>query len=74
MTTLITDGFEDEPKDPTLVYNHNILYGETGWTDEIEDATIDLLVKVGAIRLHKTVMGVSFETRIYVSTNGKEPR
>ncbi len=52
---------------------HSILYGKSGWTDALDDATLDLLVKTGAIRLYKVVRGVGFETRIYVSVKGKEP-
>ena len=53
---------------------HSILYGSEGWTDELDDTAIDFLVNVGAITLNRTIHGVGFETRIYVSVEGRGPR
>lgn len=72
MTTLINDRFDEEP----VQHNyepHNLLYGSKGWTDAADDATIDLLLRVGAVRLAGTVSGVGWETRIYVSVEGRDP-
>lgn len=71
VTTLNHDAFDNEPIDP-LPYN--ILYGTDGWTDEIDSATLESLVKIGVIRLLRRVAGPGFETRIYVSTKGREPQ
>jgi hypothetical protein len=53
--------------------NYNIIYGQSGWTDEVDDATVDLLVNAGAIRLHQLYRGVYNRTRVYVSVKGTEP-
>lgn len=75
VATLNHDAFDKGEREVEHNYEpHNILYGNSGWTDALDDATLDLLVKTGAARLHKTISGVGFETRIYVSVNGKEPR
>jgi hypothetical protein len=69
--TLITDGFADDPqvsKEP--VPSHSIVYGAEGWTDALDDTTIDLLVEVGAIGLDRVHSGPGWETRIYVSRCG----
>lgn len=73
MKVLNHDEFEDEP----LKHNyepHNILYGREGWTDAVDDATIDILVGIGAIRLHAVHSGTGWETRVYVSVKGREPQ
>lgn len=62
MTTLITDDFAEKPVEHT-----NILYGNAGWTDSLDDATIALLVKIGAIYLDQVVTGPGWESRIYYS-------
>lgn len=77
--TLVEDAFADDvPDDASSIViekyePHNILYGSKGWTDALDDATIDLLVRVGAVTLDRTVSGVGFETRIYVSVEGNKP-
>lgn len=71
--TLNHDEFMDEP----IKHNYepySILYGAKGWTDEIDAVTIAMLERMGAIRLYKTISGVGFETRIYVSVKGVEPK
>jgi hypothetical protein len=70
-TTLITDDFADEPGEP--YEPHNLLYGSHGWTDAVDDATIDLLLKVGAIRFLRQHSGIGWQTRIYVSEEGRDP-
>lgn len=73
MTTLITDGF-DEPLEIDANYEpHNIVYGALGWTDDVDDATITVLVRIGAIRLVRAHAGLGWETRIYVSVEGDGP-
>lgn len=52
---------------------HNIVYGKKGWTDSLDDGTLDLLVKTGAVERERTVAGPGFETRIYVSVKGNGP-
>jgi hypothetical protein len=71
MKTIIEDAFDGE-----VVENytpHNILYGSEGWIDSLSDATIDVLLGAGAIVLARTVTGVGFETRLYVSAKGWLP-
>lgn len=76
--TLVEDAFADDvPDDASSITvepyaPHNILYGATGWTDAVDDATIDLLVEAGVIYLYRTIEGVGFFTRIYVSIEGKK--
>ena len=74
--TLVTDGFAEEIPEPVEVTSyepHSIVYGFEGWTDDVDAATIDLLVKAGVIELRSTINGVGFETRIYVSRAGTGP-
>lgn len=72
--TLNHDEFEEHDEVITENYApHNIVYGSTGWTDVVDDATIALLLRIGAIDLNRTITGVGFETRIYVSVKGTEP-
>lgn len=70
--TINHDEFVDEPLGEYQA--HNILYGEKGWTDQVDDATIDLLVNTGAVALDRVVSGAGFESRIYVSVKGVGPR
>lgn len=68
-TTINNDAFEDD-------FEHNyepysIVYGKTGVTDSIDDATVELLLNIGAIQLFQVVSGVGFETRIYLSVEGR---
>lgn len=59
---------------PNVPDSYNIIYGNSGWTDEVDDGTVDLLVDAGVIRLIDTFHGVYNRTRIYVSNEGKEPK
>ena len=68
-STLNHDEFEDEPIEHNYEA-HSILYGKTGWTDEVDEETIALLVNIGAIRLDRTHSGIGWETRVYVSAKG----
>lgn len=69
MTTLITDGFESETPEPVEIYN--ILYGDNGWTDTLDDATLGTLLEVRAIVLDSIKTFTKFEVRIYVSVEGR---
>lgn len=71
MKTIIKDEFEGEVVEDYTP--HNIVYGSRGWTDALSDATIDVLLIVGAIVLDRVVTGVGFETRLYVSMIGVYP-
>ena len=71
MTTLITDGFGEEME--ANYEPHNIVYGALGWTDTMSDAEIQVLVRIGAIQLVRAHSGLGWETRIYVSVEGKGP-
>lgn len=68
MTTLVTDGFEDETPRP-----HNIVYGATGWTDALSDETIDALLSAGVIVLDHVASGSDWESRLYRSVTGRRP-
>jgi hypothetical protein len=75
MNTLVTDDFAEGPAQVVHNYEpHNIVYGSKGWTDALDDGTIDLLMRTGAVRLEKTISGVGFETRIYVTVAGQPPK
>lgn len=73
MTIINHDGFEGE-EIPLGHDNYNIVYGSKGWTDALDDATIELLTLTGVIRLYTTYTGVYNHTRVYVSIEGKEPK
>jgi hypothetical protein len=74
--TLITDDFVPGPAETVEEnYNpHNILYGSQGWTDDVDDATVESLVQAGIVSLDRIINGVGFETRIYISREGNGPR
>lgn len=73
MKVMNHDRFGGEEIEPSHD-NYNIVYGSTGWTDAIDDATIEVLRTVGAIALHQTYQGVYNRVRIYVSLPGKDPK
>lgn len=75
-TTLITDGFDGEIEAGEIEHNyepHNIVYGSLDWTDALDDATLHLLLAAGIVRHERTINGVGFETRIFVSNEGVGP-
>lgn len=75
VATLVNDPFENEPPMTTApLERHDIVYGNLGWTDAVDDATLDLLVRAGVIVLSRTITGPDFETRVYVSVEGDGPR
>lgn len=72
--TITLEGAAYEPEENSEPYTpHNIVYGALGWTDEFDDAHVDLLTRIGAIWLAETISGLGWETRIYISTQGKQP-
>lgn len=75
MTTLITDGFDEEVPGPGIIgdLKHNIVYGAAGWTDALSDDDIAVLVKATIISFVRAVGHDEGETRIYVSRKGNTP-
>jgi hypothetical protein len=73
--TLNNDSFKGEPDIKTVDARepHVIVYGSKGWTDGIDDATLDLLVRAGVLRFVRAVEGADFETRLYESVKGSAP-
>jgi hypothetical protein len=73
--TLNEDAFKGEPTVKAVDSRepHVIVYGSKGWTDGIESATLDLLVRAGVIRFVRAIEGANFETRLYESVKGEAP-
>ena len=70
MTTLINDEF-DEGEPRAIFEIHHIVYGSNGFTDALSPETIQTLLGVGAIVLDRMVGSYDWQTRIYVSTQGR---
>lgn len=70
-STLVNDPFDEGEHGQGIVDTpvHNLVYGATGWTDELDDEVIEQLVGIGALVLDETKGGWN----IYVSVKGRGP-
>lgn len=75
-TTLNNDEFAGDSRPDALEVApevHSIVYGATGWTDVLDDAALEALVKCEAVMLDRIVYGHGWTTMVYVSTEGRYP-
>jgi len=77
MTTLINDAFADDPIPHVRLYEHNnvikILYGPDGFTADLSDDALDVLLGCGAIVLDRTEALPSVTVSLYRSVEGVVP-
>jgi hypothetical protein len=73
MKTLNHDEEFEDDESGVQYEPHSIVYGEKGWTDDLSEETIALLVSKGIIVPFMTYTGRKHETRIYVSVQGIGP-
>ena len=60
MKTAVED--EEQPREEA-----KIVTGRNGWTDSLDDETIELLLRLGVIELTSTTSGPGFTTLFYSS-------